>query len=183
MKCVEVERLKRARINAEQMQLVTAPTQEPVEGDISGTKWLHNSLRYPQTPDENRQPSDWRKMDPLYKKYGHLPALASFPVHTPIDGSGHAGEYMVPNHASTLMRGIHQVVVGHLFEVTEMSQPYFLPPGAYASDLHGKKIDIASFGDSPDRVFGVGVEFPMEMVRCAVMWDDTTHTYALMIGA
>jgi hypothetical protein len=142
---------------------------------------LTNSFRYPRTPDidtrEEAQPSDWRKKDPLFKKYGHLSALASFQVHTAIDESGYPGEYMIPDHANTHMRGIQQAVAGHFFEVTETSQFYYHPPGAYASDFLGRKINVADHGDLQDRVFGVGVEFKMELIRGAVMWDDDTHTF------
>ena len=77
------------------------------------------------------------------------------------------------------MRGIHRVVPGRLFEATDMSQPYFTPPGAYNAD---SRIDISSFGDAPDRVFGAGVEYPIGMVRCAIVWDDSTQTFAMMLG-
>ena len=55
-------------------------------------------------------------------------------AHGDTPDDDHPGEYKVPDHNSTFIRGIHRVLVGRLFEATEMSQAYYTPPGAYKAD-------------------------------------------------
>ena len=60
-----------------------------------------------------------------------------------------------------------------------MSRAYFTPAGAYNAD---SKIDFSLYGDVADRVFGAGVEYPIHMVRCGIVWDDSTQTFAMMLA-
>ena len=72
------------------------------------------------------------------------------------------------------------IQIGRLFEATPESRAYFTPPGCY----HGRdsRIDFQANGYCADDVFGTGVEYPIEDIRCGIIWDKETHTHALMLA-
>ncbi len=115
----------------------------------------------------------------MHEKYKHLSALASYPEDMPNDE--YPGEYMKPDLESTYIKGIHRVKKGRLFEATHKSRAYFTPPGAY--DSRDSKINFEAHGERwADDVFGTGVEYPIDDMRCGIVWDKGTHTYALMLA-
>ena len=60
MRRLEVDRIERRIAEAEEMQVTSAPTEEPTESD----------LRVPATPmDVDQRPKNWRKSNPFHKKY------------------------------------------------------------------------------------------------------------------
>ena len=153
--------------DADQMQTDSVSAVEPAETE-----------RIPSESQE--QSTQWRRdPHPLHEKYKHLNTLASYPEDMPNDE--YPGEYMKPDLENTHIKGIHRVKPGRLFEATHKSRAYFTPPGAY--DSRDSKINFEEHGEQwADDVFGTGVEYPIDDIRCGIVWDKGTHTYALMLA-
>ena len=56
-----------------------------------------------------------------------------------------------------------------------------MPPGEYKA--WRPRIYFSEFGEPyADNVFGTGVEYLIEKVRCGIIWDDSTQTNAMMLA-
>ena len=167
MKRIEANRGMQKISDAAEMQVDSVSAAEPAETE--------------RIPSETQEQSKYwrRESHPLHEKYKHLTFLASYPEDMPNDE--YPGGYMKPDSESTYIKGIHRVKKGRLFEATDKSRAYFTSPGAYNS--RDPKINFVAHGEHwADDVFGTGVEYPIDDVRCGIVWDNGTHTYALMLA-
>ena len=73
---------------------------------------------------------------------------------------------------------INAVLPGRLFKATHRSRAFYTPPGSYS----GAKARVDFIGYWADEVFGIGVEYLIDEVRCGIIWDEETWTHALMLA-